>query len=71
MISFGSVSRMLLGSDNNEVVFPFGPFRRWYRKRRKSASICFHKDPTKAAIYVYFTSQPEMRKDEVVKSRPA
>jgi hypothetical protein len=39
------------------------------RKRRKSAVICFQNGPTKAEIY--WTSQPELQWDEVVKSRPA
>jgi hypothetical protein len=66
---FGPVLRLLLGNDNNEVVFFFGPFRGCYRKRMKSAVISFQKDPTKAAIY--WTTQPELQKDEVVKSRPS
>jgi hypothetical protein len=41
-----------------------GPFRGCYRKRRKSAAICFQRDPTKGAKY--WTSQPELQKDEVV-----
>jgi hypothetical protein len=66
VFSFWSVLRLLLGSDNNEVVFC--PFRGCYRKRRNSAVIFFQKDPTKAATY--WTSQPELQKDEVVESRP-
>jgi hypothetical protein len=59
----GSVLRLFLGSDSNEVVFSFGSFRGCYRKGRKSAVICIQKDPTKAAIY--WTSHPDLQKDKM------
>jgi hypothetical protein len=42
-----------------------GPQPAW--KRRKSAVICFQNAPKKAEVY--WTSQSELQKDEVVKSR--
>jgi hypothetical protein len=51
VFSFWSVLRLLLGNNNNEVVFSFWSIPSCYRKRLKSAVICFQKDPSKAAIY--------------------
>jgi hypothetical protein len=62
-VFFGVRSEAVLGSNNNEVVFYFWSVRGCYRKGRKSAVICFQKDPKKAAIY--WISQPELQKDEM------
>jgi hypothetical protein len=65
MFSFGSVLRLLLGSNNNEVVFSLWSVPRLLQEEEEVLS----QRLTKVAIY--WTSQPELQKDKVVKSRPA
>jgi hypothetical protein len=74
VFSFGSVLRLYKGgrgpeSDScSEGTRQGRDGRQPARKRRKSAVIRFHNGSKKAEIY--WTSQPELQRDEVVKSRP-
>jgi hypothetical protein len=64
---------MQLLSQNNEVVFSFGSVLRLLPggEEVRCYFISFQNGPKKAEILVYWTSQHEFQKDEVVKSRHA
>jgi hypothetical protein len=74
VFSFGSVLELHKGGrgprgySSNEGRRLARDGRQPARKRRKSAVTCFQNGSKKAEIY--WTSQPELQRDEVVKSRP-
>jgi hypothetical protein len=69
--TFITLLRLLLGSENNEVVFSFRSVLRLLPEEEEVRCYLLSERPHESGSDVYCTSQPELQKDEVVKIRHA